>query len=34
VPARIAALLSWLRAHRLISRPVSVARFGTNRFLP
>jgi putative hydroxymethylpyrimidine transport system substrate-binding protein len=34
VPSRIAALLSWLRAHRLIGRPVSVTRFGTNRFLP
>jgi ABC-type nitrate/sulfonate/bicarbonate transport system substrate-binding protein len=34
VPARIAALVRWLRAHRLISGPLSVARFGTNAFLP
>jgi NitT/TauT family transport system substrate-binding protein/putative hydroxymethylpyrimidine transport system substrate-binding protein len=34
VPARVAALTRWLRAHRLISRPVSAARFGSNRFLP
>ena len=34
VPARVAALTRWLRAHRLIAGPVSAARFGTNEFLP
>jgi len=34
VPARIASLTRWLRARRLISRPVSAARFGTDAFLP
>ncbi len=34
VPSRIAALSSWLVANHLTARPVSVARFGTNAFLP
>jgi putative hydroxymethylpyrimidine transport system substrate-binding protein len=34
VPARAAALSRWLLAHRLIGRPVSPQRFGTNQFLP
>jgi putative hydroxymethylpyrimidine transport system substrate-binding protein len=34
VGARIAALSSWLVVNRLTARPVSVARFGTNAFLP
>jgi NitT/TauT family transport system substrate-binding protein/putative hydroxymethylpyrimidine transport system substrate-binding protein len=34
VPARVAALTRWLRAHQLLSRPVSAARFGTDRFVP
>jgi ABC-type nitrate/sulfonate/bicarbonate transport system substrate-binding protein len=34
VPSRIAALSSWLVANRLITRPIPVARFGTNAFLP
>ncbi len=34
VPSRVSALARWLRAHRLIARPVSAARFGTNTFLP
>jgi putative hydroxymethylpyrimidine transport system substrate-binding protein len=34
VGARIASLSSWLVANRLIARPVAVARFGTNGFLP
>jgi putative hydroxymethylpyrimidine transport system substrate-binding protein len=34
VASRIAALSSWLVANRLTARPVGVARFGTNAFLP
>ena len=34
VPARIAALSAWLERNRLTARPVAVARFGTNAFLP
>jgi putative hydroxymethylpyrimidine transport system substrate-binding protein len=34
VGSRIAALSSWLVRNRLTARPVSVARFGTNAFLP
>ncbi|MGH2851981.1 MAG: ABC transporter substrate-binding protein [Solirubrobacteraceae bacterium] len=34
VGSRVASLVAWLRAHKLIARPVSVARFGTNAFLP
>jgi len=34
VSTRIAALSRWLVANRLIARPVAVARFGTNAFLP
>jgi putative hydroxymethylpyrimidine transport system substrate-binding protein len=34
VGSRVAALESWLLAHRLISRPLSVARYATNAFLP
>jgi ABC-type nitrate/sulfonate/bicarbonate transport system substrate-binding protein len=34
VPARIAALSSWLLRNHLISHHVAVARFGTNAFLP
>jgi putative hydroxymethylpyrimidine transport system substrate-binding protein len=34
VPARIAALSAWLVRNRLTARPVAVARFGTNAFLP
>jgi NitT/TauT family transport system substrate-binding protein/putative hydroxymethylpyrimidine transport system substrate-binding protein len=34
VPARIAALSAWLLRNHLIAHPVSVARFGTNAFLP
>jgi hypothetical protein len=34
VPARIAALSSWLLRNHLISHRVAVARFGTNAFLP
>jgi ABC-type nitrate/sulfonate/bicarbonate transport system substrate-binding protein len=34
VSARIAALSSWLMRERLVAAPVSVARFGTNAFLP
>ncbi len=34
VASRIAALSSWLVAKRLTARPVGVARFGTNAFLP
>jgi putative hydroxymethylpyrimidine transport system substrate-binding protein len=34
VRSRIAALSSWLVANRLTARPVGVARFGTNAFLP
>jgi putative hydroxymethylpyrimidine transport system substrate-binding protein len=34
VASRIAALSSWLAANRLTARPVGVARFGTNAFLP
>jgi ABC-type nitrate/sulfonate/bicarbonate transport system substrate-binding protein len=34
VGSRIASLIAWLRAHGLIHRPVTVARFGTNAFLP
>jgi len=34
VPARIAALSAWLVRNHLTARPVAVARFGTNAFLP
>jgi NitT/TauT family transport system substrate-binding protein/putative hydroxymethylpyrimidine transport system substrate-binding protein len=34
VPAKLAALSSWLLANRLINHAVSPQRFGTNRFLP
>ena len=34
VASRIAALSSWLARNHLTARPVSVARFGTNEFLP
>jgi NitT/TauT family transport system substrate-binding protein/putative hydroxymethylpyrimidine transport system substrate-binding protein len=34
VASRIAALSSWLVRNRLTARPVGVARFGTNAFLP
>jgi ABC-type nitrate/sulfonate/bicarbonate transport system substrate-binding protein len=34
VASKIDALSSWLVEHRLISRPVSASRFGTNAFLP
>ena len=34
VPSRVAALSSWLTRNHLIARPVAVARFGTNAFLP
>ena len=34
VGSRIAALSSWLVRNHLTARPVSVARFGTNAFLP
>jgi NitT/TauT family transport system substrate-binding protein/putative hydroxymethylpyrimidine transport system substrate-binding protein len=34
VSARLAALSSWLVAHKLIRHPVSPQRFGTNQFLP
>jgi putative hydroxymethylpyrimidine transport system substrate-binding protein len=34
VGSRIAALSSWLLRSRLVARPVSVARFGTNALLP
>jgi NitT/TauT family transport system substrate-binding protein/putative hydroxymethylpyrimidine transport system substrate-binding protein len=34
VPAKIAALSSWLVRNHLISKPISPARFGTNQFLP
>jgi putative hydroxymethylpyrimidine transport system substrate-binding protein len=34
VGARIAALSSWLERNHLIARAVSVARYGTNAFLP
>jgi putative hydroxymethylpyrimidine transport system substrate-binding protein len=34
VGSRIAALSSWLVRNRLTARPVGVARFGTNAFLP
>jgi ABC-type nitrate/sulfonate/bicarbonate transport system substrate-binding protein len=34
VPARLAALSAWLAQNRLTARPVAVARFGTNAFLP
>jgi len=34
VPSKVAALSRWLTAHRLIARPLSPGRFGTNRFLP
>ena len=34
VASRIAALSSWLVRNHLTARPVSVARFGTNAFLP
>jgi ABC-type nitrate/sulfonate/bicarbonate transport system substrate-binding protein len=34
VPARIAALSAWLVRNHLTAAPVSVARFGTNAFLP
>jgi ABC-type nitrate/sulfonate/bicarbonate transport system substrate-binding protein len=34
VGSRIAALSSWLARNHLTARPVSVARFGTNAFLP
>jgi NitT/TauT family transport system substrate-binding protein/putative hydroxymethylpyrimidine transport system substrate-binding protein len=34
VPARIAALSSWLVSNRLISHAISPAAFGTNAFLP
>ena len=34
VGSRIAALSSWLVRNRLTARPVTVARFGTNAFLP
>ena len=34
VPSRIAALSDWLVRNHLIARAISVARFGTNAFLP
>jgi len=34
VGARVAALSSWLVRNHLVARPVAVARFGTNAFLP
>jgi ABC-type nitrate/sulfonate/bicarbonate transport system substrate-binding protein len=34
VPAKLAALSSWLLANHLIAHAVSPQRFGTNRFLP
>jgi NitT/TauT family transport system substrate-binding protein/putative hydroxymethylpyrimidine transport system substrate-binding protein len=34
VASRIAALSRWLVRNRLVARPVSVAQFGTNSFLP
>ena len=34
VGSRIAALSSWLVRNHLVARPVAVARFGTNAFLP
>ncbi|HWE34149.1 MAG TPA: ABC transporter substrate-binding protein [Solirubrobacteraceae bacterium] len=33
-PAHVAALSRWMVAHKLISRPIPVARYGTNAFLP
>jgi NitT/TauT family transport system substrate-binding protein/putative hydroxymethylpyrimidine transport system substrate-binding protein len=34
VATKLASLSSWLLAHKLIARPLSPQRFGTNKFLP
>jgi ABC-type nitrate/sulfonate/bicarbonate transport system substrate-binding protein len=34
VPGHVEDLSRWMTAHRLISRPISAARYGTNEFLP
>jgi ABC-type nitrate/sulfonate/bicarbonate transport system substrate-binding protein len=33
-PANVAALSRWMVAHKLIARPIAVARYGSNAFLP
>jgi putative hydroxymethylpyrimidine transport system substrate-binding protein len=34
VPAHVTALSRWMLAHRLISQPITPARYGTNAYLP